>query len=173
MPYYTWNQNQKKMIFSSCTNKKPPVSTDGPPFPIWFILSLYFCFFSFYSCAMGCLICSKGSARIGGRTCPHITVLIIKAIISPFWLYDTVSQSFSPCQISKIYSAWIPLCDIVSQSPDLTCTKKNGLFLRSPYFSPPVGSAVPSTSYKSNSSFILIFNWCFIYASTSKTFFLS
>ena len=71
-------------------------------------------------------------------------------------------------------------CDIMSQSSSLTYSKKNSFPVYAPCRSPSAGSVVPSavsslpsTSYRSNSSFILIFNWCFIYASTSKAFFLS
>lgn len=87
---------------------------------------------------------------------------------------------FPPAKSQKNISAWNPLCDIVSQSSSLTYSKKNSFPVYSSCRSPSTGSGIPSaasslpsTSYKSNSSFILIFNWCFIYASTSKAFFLS
>jgi hypothetical protein len=36
-------QTGNKQNYLFCTNKKPPVSTDGSPFPVWLILSFLFC----------------------------------------------------------------------------------------------------------------------------------
>lgn len=76
---------------------------------------------------------------------------------------------FFPVKFQKNISVWNPLCDIVSQSPRLTYSKKNNFPVYTPCRSSSAGaiipsaiSLLPSTSYKSNSSFTLIFNWCFI-----------
>ena len=98
-------------------------------------------------------------------------------------LYDIVSQTFSimfqnpyeihfmtpcrkvPTRPQNYVFAWNLLCDIVSQSSSLTYSKMNNFPVYTSCRSSSAGSVVPSavssppsTSYKSNSSFILIFN---------------
>lgn len=189
MPYqYLKPKSEKDDFFILHKQKTASISTDGPPFPIWFILSLYFYFLK---------LCNGLSYPLQ-RLCPdwrqdmspyhclnnkshYLPFLTLRHGVANFFPsrfqksilhksgFATSCRKLFSYILLKIYPTWIPLCDIVSQSPDLTCSKKNGLFPHSPYCSPPAGSAVPSVfsslpsiSYKSNSSFILIFNWCFI-----------
>lgn len=155
MPYYTWNQNQNFTDFTVLHKQKNrQYLLTVRPFQFGLSFLFYCCIIFFVQWAV----------FPNHRLCPD-------------WLQDIF---LTYCLNSKNHYLPFWLCDIVSQSSSLTYSKKNSFPVYAPCRSPSAGSVVPSavsslpsTSYRSNSSFILIFNWCFIYASTSKAFFLS
>ena len=93
MPYYTWNQNQNFTDFTVLHKQKNrQYLLTVRPFQFGLSFLFYCCIIFFVQWAVFPII---GSARIGCRICSWPTALIVKTIISPFWLCDTMSQTFS------------------------------------------------------------------------------
>ena len=93
MPYYTWNQNQNFTDFTVLHKQKTASiywrsALSNLVYPFFFIVVLF-------SLCNGLFSPIIGSARIGCRIYSWPTALIVKTIISPFWLCDTMSQTFS------------------------------------------------------------------------------